>query len=76
MLTKTQEKLIEILRAELTGTDEADLSGLSDQELAAIYRLAKAHNLSSMAGDYMSRHGVMNKVILRDMTYHVREPCM
>lgn len=69
MLTKTQEKLIEILRSELTGTDEADLSGLSDQELAAIYRLAKAHNLSSMAGDYMSRHGVMNKVILRDMAY-------
>lgn len=69
MLTKTQEKLIDILRAELTGTDEADLSGLSDQELAAIYHLAKAHNLSSMAGDYMSRHGVMNKVILRDMAY-------
>lgn len=69
MLTNTQEKLIELLRAELTGTDEADLSGLSDQELAAIYRLAKAHNLSSMAGDYMSRHGVMNKIILRDMAY-------
>lgn len=69
MLTKTQEKLIEILRAELTGTDEADLFGLSDQELAAIYHLAKAHNLSSMAGDYMSRHGIMNKVILRDMAY-------
>ena len=69
MLTNTQEKLISILRAELTGTDEADLSGLSDQELAAIYHLAKAHNLSSMAGDYMSRHGVMNKVILRDMAY-------
>ena len=57
------------MHAELTGTDEADLSGLSDQELATIYRLAKAHNLSSMAGDYMSRHGVMNKVILRDMAY-------
>ena len=69
MLTNTQEKLISILRAELTGTDEADLSGLSDQELAAIYHLAKAHNLSSMAGDYMSRHSVMNKVILRDMAY-------
>lgn len=69
MLTKTQEKVIEILRAELTGTDEADLTGLSDKELAEIYHLAKAHNLSSMAGDYLSRHGVMNKVILRDMAY-------
>ena len=69
MATKFSEKLIEILRAELTGTDEADLSGLSDQEFAAIYRLAKAHNLTSMAGDFMSRHGVMNKVILRDMSY-------
>ena len=66
---KNADKLIEMLCAELTGTDEADLSDLSDQELAAIYRLAKAHNLSSMAGDYMSRHGVMNKVILRDMAY-------
>ena len=71
MPTKTQEKLIEILRAELTGTDEADLSGLSDQELAAIYHLAKAHNLSSMAGDYMSRHGIMNKVILRDIPQNI-----
>ena len=69
MLTKTQKKLIDILRAELTGTWNADISGLSDQELATIYRLAEAHNLSSMAGDYMSRHGVMNKVILRDMAY-------
>ena len=69
MVTNTQKKLIDILRAELTGTDEADLSGLSDQEFAAIYHLAKAHNLSSMAGDYMSRHGIMNKVILRDMAY-------
>ena len=69
MLTNTQEKLIEILRAELTGTDEADISGLFDQELAAIYHLAKAHNLSSMAGDFMSRHGVTNRVILRDMAY-------
>lgn len=69
MATKISDKLIEILRAELTGNDEADLSGLSDKELAEIYRLAKAHNLSSMAGDYMSRHGVMNKVILRDMAY-------
>ena len=63
------EKLIDILRASLTGTDEADISVLTDSELAAIYRLAKAHNLSSMAGDYLSRHGVMNKVILRDMAY-------
>ena len=69
MLDKISEKLIDILRAELTGTDEVDLTGLSDQEFAAIYRLAKAHNLSSMAGDYMSRHGVMNKIILRDMAY-------
>ena len=69
MLTNTQEKLIEILRAELTGTDEADLSDLSDQELAAIYHLAKAHNLSSMAGNYLFEKGIDNRVILRDMAY-------
>ena len=69
MLDQTSQNLIDILRAELTGSDEADISGLSDQELAAIYRLAKAHNLSSMAGDFMANHGVMNKVIFRDMAY-------
>ena len=53
----------------LTGSDESDISGLPDQELSSIYHLAKAHNLSSMAGDFMSRHEVMNQVILRDMAY-------
>lgn len=67
MLTKTQEKLIEILRAELTGTDEANLSDLSEKELTDIYQLACKHNVYTMAGDYMFRHGVEWDQILWDM---------
>ena len=69
MLTNRQEKLIDILRSELTGTDEADLSGLSDQELAAIYNLAKKHNVFTMAGSYMDAHNIHKTAILRDMSY-------
>ena len=69
MLTQTQEKIIEILRAELTGTGNADISGLSDSELAAIYNLAKKHNVFTMAGNFLFAKGIDNRVILRDMSY-------
>lgn len=66
-MDNVSEKLIEILRAELTGTDDADISSLSKEELDRVYLLACKHNVFTMVGDYMFCHGFESDQILWDM---------
>ena len=64
---KVAEILISILRSELTGTEEVNLSNICLEELLKVYQLSKTHNVYSMCGDYLLRHGIEDEDIYQDL---------
>lgn len=62
---KISEKLIHILREELTGYDNFAGFDFSTEELQEVFRMAIKHNVYSMAADYFLKRGVVDEELFQ-----------